>query len=99
MALTISLLPLNNFVSNGKFNILLGSLVIHKVKLYTNNSKNKWINSNGRRNMGLNKKQPQPLINMALFILNFLKTDGKGNIAAHKYQVAYSGCTRFPLVT
>lgn len=49
--------------------------------------------------MGLNKKQLQPLINMALFILNFLKTDGKGNIAAHKYQVAYSGCTRFPLVT
>lgn len=37
------------------------------------------------RPMGLSKAHPQHLINMAFFTLNFLKTDDKGNTAAHTH--------------
>lgn len=49
--------------------------------------------------MGLNKIHPQHLINMALFTLNCLKTDDKGNTAAHRHWAPFPGPTRLPLVT
>lgn len=59
----------------------------------TNNSKNKSINTEGRL-----WALPQHLINMALLTLNCLKTDGRGNIAAHKHWAPLSGSPSLPLV-
>lgn len=101
LLLLIFPLPLNNFVPNGKFNMVLGFLIIPKVKLVERAHKqlqeqiDRW---GGVVHVSLSKAHPQHLINMALFTLNFLKIDDKGNTAAHKHWAPLLGPTRLPLV-